>query len=539
MRAKNHKQNHAIERLQDFLKFTPLWAVALLANISAQAQKQVPRMVINIAVDGLRSDLLEAFMPLYGEHGFKEILSNGIVYTHAQYPNEDISRASSLATLATGAVPYDHGIIDEYWLNRATLRPVYCIDDEKYAGLQTTNRFSPAKLSVSTIGDELKVATQGKSMVFSIAPFSDAAIISAGHAADGAFWIDPQTGMWASTTYYGQELPQWVTIANNKPLSKTIPTTVWKPCTELSGNFCYFLSGGIKEPFAHTFKGDKAYSAFTTSSLVNEHVYSLAKSCLTYTTIGIDDAPDYMALTFYAGGFEHKPLSDCAMEIQDTYVRLDQVLSDLIRETDDKVGRGNTLFVLTSTGTTEEETTNLSDYRIPTGNFYINRTANIINMMLMAVYGQGNYVEATYDNQIYLNHKLIESKQLNFTEVLDRCQELLLQSEGVKDAYSAQRLLMGAWTPGISKMRNSYNPRLSGDLIVQVAPGWYLVNETTQQQKLTRESYLNFPICIYGLNLTSKTVETPVTTDCVAATLASIMRIRAPNACHSAALGGF
>lgn len=535
----NHKQKPALEKFQELLKLTPLLAVTLLSAIEAHAQKQMPRMVVNITIDGLRSDLLEAFMPLYSDHGFKQIINNGIIYTHAQYPNDNLNRASSIATLATGAVPYDHGIIDQYWLNRATLRPTYCIDDEKYDGIQTTERYSPARLGVSTIGDELKVATQGKAMVYAIAPFSDAAILSAGHAADGAYWIDPLRGMWASTSYYGPELPQWVAIANNKPLSKSLPTTVWKPCTELSGNYCYFLSGGVRQPFAHTFKGPHAYAAFATSSLVNEHVYELAKSCLTYTTIGIDDIPDYMSLTFYAGGYDHQPLDQCAMEVQDAYVRLDKVLGDLIRETNDKVGQGNTLFVITSTGTTDEENANLADYRIPTGNFYIDRTANILNMMLMAVYGQGSYIEATYGNQIYLDHKLIESKQLNITEVYDRCQELLLQSQGVKDAYSAQRLLMGAWTPGISKIRNSYNPRLSGDILVQVAPGWHLVNESTNQTKLTRESFINFPIFIYGLNLKSETIESPVTTDCIAATLASIMRIRAPNACHTAALSGF
>ncbi|MGN1235846.1 MAG: alkaline phosphatase family protein, partial [Bacteroidaceae bacterium] len=78
--------------------------------------------------------------------------------------------------------------------------------------------------------------------------------------------------------------------------------------------------------------------------------------------------------------------------------------------------------------------------------------------------------------------------------------------------------------------------RLSGDILVKVAPGWRLVNETHGQNRLVRESYLNFPIFFYGLNVKKETVETPVTTDCIAATLASIMRIRAPNACHTASL---
>ena len=534
MQQKPDKHRPTLEKLQALFKYTPFLAVTLLAGIEAQAEKQIPRMVVNIAIDGLRSDLLDAFMPLYGESGFKRLFEDGRVYTCSQYPNDNLNRASSIATLATGAVPYDHGIIDLQWFDRNTLRPLYCVADDTVSGLGTTEKLSPKNLVVSTIGDELKVATEGKALVYAFAPFSDAAILSAGHAADGAFWIDRQNGLWAGSNYYSTSLPAWVEMANRNALPTILPSTTWTPCSELSGNFCYFLSGGLKEPFSHKFKGDHAYSAFITSAMVNEYVCSLARQCIKYTTIGLDDTPDYIAITLYAGGYDNKPLTECAMETQDAYVRLDKVIADLIKETDEKIGAGNTLFVVTSTGVADEENDDLSKYRIPSGNFYINRTANLINMMLMAIYGQGNYVEATYDNQIYLNHKLIPDKQLNYNEVLDRCQELLLQSQGVKDAYSSQRLLLGAWTPGINKIRNSYNPRLSGDILVKVAPGWRLVNETHSQNRLVRESYLNFPIFFYGLNVKKETVETPVTTDCIAATLATIMRIRAPNACHTA-----
>ncbi|MDD6783674.1 MAG: alkaline phosphatase family protein [Prevotellaceae bacterium] len=534
MQQKPDKHRPTLEKLQALFKYTPFLAVTLLAGIEAQAERQIPRMVVNIAIDGLRSDLLDAFMPLYGESGFKRLFEDGRVYTCSQYPNDNLNRASSIATLATGAVPYDHGIIDLQWFDRNTLRPLYCVADDTVSGLGTTEKLSPKNLVVSTIGDELKVATEGKALVYAFAPFSDAAILSAGHAADGAFWIDRQNGLWAGSNYYSTSLPAWVEMANRNALPTILPSTTWTPCSELSGNFCYFLSGGLKEPFSHKFKGDHAYSAFITSAMVNEYVCSLARQCIKYTTIGLDDTPDYIAITLYAGGYDNKPLTECAMETQDAYVRLDKVIADLIKETDEKIGAGNTLFVVTSTGVADEENDDLSKYRIPSGNFYINRTANLINMMLMAIYGQGNYVEATYDNQIYLNHKLITDKQLNYNEVLDRCQELLLQSQGVKDAYSSQRLLLGAWTPGINKIRNSYNPRLSGDILVKVAPGWRLVNETHSQNRLVRESYLNFPIFFYGLNVKKETVETPVTTDCIAATLATIMRIRAPNACHTA-----
>ena len=98
----------------------------------------------------------------------------------------------------------------------------------------------------------------------------------------------------------------------------------------------------------------------------------------------------------------------------------------------------------------------------------------------MAIYGSGQYVETYYDRQIYLNHKLIEDKKLNLTEILNRSSDFIVQMSGVRSAYSSQRLLLGAWTPRIDKIRNTFNPHLSGDIYIEVMPGWSVVDEYSQ-----------------------------------------------------------
>ena len=295
----------------------------------------------------------------------------------------------------------------------------------------------------------------------------------------------------------------------------------------------------MKKPFEYRFKGDHRFTAFTTSGLVNDFVADFALACVNGSGIGNDDITDYLAVTFYAGNYEHKPVSESPMEMQDTYLRLDRALAKLIEGIENKVGKNRILIVLTSTGYSDEETADLSKFRIPGGTFYMNRTAGLLNMYLSAIFGNAQYVEACFGNEIYLNHKVLETKQLSVTDVLDRSQEILLHSDGVKDVYTSQRLLLGAWTPGINRIRNSYNPKTSGDILVQVSPGWRLYNEDTKDNRLVRESYIPFPIIFYGNNLTSAVIETPVTTDCIAPTLSQIIRIRAPNACSTAALSGF
>ena len=510
---------------------------AVEAN-AATAGGGVPRVVVTILIDQLRSDYLKAFQPLYGEDGFAKLLEEGRVYANAEYPHTRPDLASSAATVATGTTPSNHGIIGRKWMDRATLRPAYCVDDADYAGLQTDEKISPHHLATSTFGDELKIATEGKALVYSIAPCRESAVMQGGHAADAVIWIDDATGRWCSSTYYSPSLPSWVSVLNSgTTLAERLNAETWQPSSELVGNFSYFLSGGMKSPFKHSFKkGISRFASFKTSGLVNEEIAAAVEQCLGGTMLGADGVTDLLNVTFYAGNFEHKPVSEVSMEVQDTYVRLDRTLARLIKAIDGKVGRDNALYVLTSTGYVDEEPINPGKYRIPTGTFDMQRAAALLNMYLVAVYGQGNFVEACLGTQIYLNHKLVEDKQINFTELLERTQDFLLQLSGVKDVYTAQRLLQGAWTPGISRIRGGYNAKFSGDVLIEVSPGWRYVNAETKEDMPVRESYIPFPIIFFGAGVKGEQVETPVTTDRIAPTLSRSVRIRAPNACAAVPL---
>lgn len=515
-----------------------LAVMATLASAEAKPANgtPVPKVVVSILIDQLRSDYMEAFMPLYGDNGFRRLLREGRVYAHGEYPMTAPDRASAAATLVTGTTPYNHGIIGRSWLDRSTLRKAYCVDDARYPGIGTSSTASPAQVEVSTLGDELKVATNGKALVYSIAPFRDMAVLGAGHAADGVVWIDDQTGNWCTSAYYGT-LPAWAGVHNNfASVDGLLKNTSWQPSSPLAGNFSYFLSGGMSSPFSHKFKGEGRFRSFKTSALVNESLASLAKGCLNGTAIGTDGITDYMAVAFYAGTFNHQPVSEASMELQDTYVRLDKAVADLMEAVEKKVGAQNAIFVLTSTGYSDEPDAAANKFRIPAGTFDMKKAGTLLNMYLMAIYGKGQYVEGCYGRQIYLNHKLLEERQINISELYGRIQDFLLQLSGVKDVYTAQRLQLGAWTGGLNRIRGGYNSHHSGDVVIEVAPGWHFVNEDTQENQLVRLSYVPFPIIIAGGGITAGTIETPVSVDCIAPTLTKAIRIRAPSACEAAPL---
>lgn len=513
---------------------TTFFASIAMAGTMAQTGS-VPRLVVGISIDQFRSDYLNAFMPLYGEGGFKLLLENGQVYSNVQYQHVPLDRASAIASIVTGTVPYNHGIIAEEWMSRTELHTNYCVDDRNFKGVETNDGSSPKNLLVSTIGDELKVATKGKALVYSVAPYREAAVLAAGHTADWAMWIDSQNGKWAGTTYYGQT-PSWFRYLDGNAVADKISTLTWKPTNDVVGSYNYYLLTAQK-PFSHHFTADSRFRVFKTSGLVNEEVTRAARSCLENGNAGMDDVTDFLSVCYYAGNFHPDNVVSTTTELQDTYIRLDAELSTLLKKIDQLVGLDKTLIYVTSTGYDEvDNSEELSQYRIPTGDFNINRCATLLNMYLCAMYGNGQYVESYYRNQFYLNHKFLEQKQLKLAEVLEHCEDFLFQFSGVRDVFTSHRITQGAWTPGISAIRNGFNPKCSGDIIVQVSPGWDIVDEDRNTKRMQRDSFFEFPLIFFGYTIKPEKVATPVTVDCIAPTVAHHIRIRAPNACSSAPL---
>lgn len=515
---KGHKR-HKIQKLRNrYIYITLLAVLGWNAETAAQnGARQVPRLVVNITIDQLRTDFLEAYAPLYSDYGFKRLLEKGKVYENATYPMVQPDRASAISSVITGTVPYYHSIVGERWLDKESLRPLYSTEDLKQNGLP-----SPIHLSVSTIGDELKVASHGEARIIAIAPFRDAAILSAGHAADGAFWLDDQTGIWTGSPYYplGKDLPTY--IPNEvRDLSKSIKKTTWIP----------FVQKATPD-FKHTFNSNKKFREFQTSGLINTHVTEMAMQMVAQQNMGGDQVTDLLCLTYYAGPFNHQPVTDCQKEIEDTYLRLDRDLGNLITRLERSIGAGEVLFFITSTGYCDPEYSDYAKYHIPTGTFYVNRTANLLNMYFGAIWGQGRYIEACFDNQLFINHKLLEQRRINLTDFNTRARDFILQMEGVRNVYTSLQL-MSESDGQISRIRNAYHPQRSGDILIEVSPGWHLQNEDTGEDRISQTSVMPFPVIIYGAGVQPARIQTSVTTDRIAPTIARAIRIRAPNACSS------
>ncbi len=520
---------------------TSLLALMAMMSIEAQTTAQQPRLVVHILVDQLRTDYLEAFSPLYGENGLKRLMTRGRYFPDARQAFKPVDRASATASMVTGATPSDHGITSLKWLSRKTLQPIYCVDDAAYKGHQTNEASSPASMLTTSVADELEVATGQFAVTYAIAPDRDMAVLMAGHVADGAFWISDQTGSWCGTSYYG-DYPSWASVYERmEPLSQRIGSMTWKPVVEgAHSDFHYFQSIAFdkKTDFSHSFTDASRIRQFKTSGLVNEEVYNFVSRCVEGSYLGRDNVPDLLSIGLYAGNFENKSVLLAPSELQDTYVRLDRVIADLLALFEHLAGPKGTLVVLSSTGYSDTfgGETNLQSYRLPSGTFSMERASMLLNMYLVPLYGKAQWVEGTSGNNIYLNHKLIEQKQLNLNEVLTRCEEFLGQMSGVRAAYTARSMALGAWDQTVSRIRAGWHPERSGDIIVEVCPGWQVTAADGSATVHPGDAYEPYPVMIWGPEVVAAQINSPVMATAVAPTLARCLRIRAPNASREAPL---
>ena len=509
-------------------------ALALLLCLpmaSSVKAAEVPKVMVTIVVDQLRGDYLEKFAHLYSDDGFRKLFAEGRVYTNGYYSHTSPDRSSGTASVYTGTTPYYHGITANRFMQRNNLRVVGVVDDADDAnkGINTFETTSPNRLLVTTLADELKIATKGHAYVCSIAPERDMAVLAGGHAPNAVLWLSDDCSKWATSAYYGG-IPAWTRTYNQREGTRfDWAEMVWEPYYA-TGVYSYSVYDGIPREFRYTFrKGDtEAVKRYKTSALINDEVTMLAKTCVAGGMFGRNKTTDMLCVGYYAGNYLHDSESVRPIELQDIYCRLDRNIAELIRAVEEKVGEGNALFVITSTGYADAHRPDSQLFTLPAGELKMDRCCALLNMYLGALYGKDNYVEGSYLNEIYLNQDLIEKRQIKMKELLDRCTEFLCQVSGVKRVYPSLDLLSGA---ADAEVRASYNADRSGDLLLEVAPGWTLVDDRWSERIYYNRTHIPVPVIFYGAGFEAQCDRTPIAVESIAPTIAHILRISAPNAC--------
>jgi hypothetical protein len=514
--------------------FLPALLSVLVCTAAQAQQMHAPKLVVFITIDQLRGDYIEYFKHTFGEHGFKRLLNDAVAYRHVQFEFANIDRATASATIFTGSNPCYHSItgLTRYDFDKELERS--CLYDAHFLGNYTHQNFSPKNLLSSTIGDELKVASKGASLVYSIAPEAENAIISAGHAADGAFWLDDYNGKWATTTFY-KNIPKYVDKLNSgqDALSQRLPSITWEQLlTADKYNSLPYITD--KKLYKYTFNEKEVgcYQRFKTSAFINPEITRLAVQFINSGELGSHSTPDLLSLTYYGGNFADVQTKTYTCEVQDIYYRLDKALEELFTAIDKKIGLQKTLIIVTGTGYYTDISAEPEGESTVGGTFYPKRCLAMLNMFLRAAYGQKDWVSGYHNGQIFLNHKTVEDEKLDLGAFQKKAAEFIAEFSGVQQVTTDLTLRAGEWNEGSAALRYGTYHIGRGDLIIELMPGWGVEDEQTgQKTQIRRNNAVATPLFFLGNGLKPNHIDHTVYATEVAPTVTNALRIRAPNAC--------
>lgn len=514
---------------------TSLVAALTVTSVHAQTTlRDLPKLVVGITIDELRGDYLELFKSTFGKEGFNKLFDGGLVYEDISFDNSDLNEVTPIATIYTGALPYYHGITAEQIYSPSENAMFSIFFDKNNKG---KIKLSPQSIQVSTIADELKTATNGRSDIFSLSFNASQALISGGHFANGVYWIDDITGSWITSEYYkeGQRFADYLNKSGNG-LTKYTSST-WQP---LLASNQYNISPYTKssQPFSYQFskKNTPYYKELKKSPFVNDAITKAAIDVMQKDEMGKRSAPDFLALTLYAGNGNVD--SDYSLEIQDLYARLDNNLSEILSQIDKSVGLQNTFIFMTSSGCYKS-----NNQSYTTGYFYPHRCEALLNMYLMAIYGKEQWVRKYDNQQIYLDRSLINARKVDLVEIQNKAAEFVTQIAGVQDAISTTRLLSGNTDNDILKFRNFFNKDYPSDIIVEIHPGYEVINSTNSsaqsENKIQKQAAVSCPLVFFGYGIKSQRIKRVVRATEIAPTVCRVLRIRSPNAAKDQVLSEF
>lgn len=505
-------------------------------------EAQLPRLLVLLTVEELQSDLLEELRPHLSAEGLSVLLDKGTVYPNTCNPLLHPNRTSSAAMIQTGTLPLYNGVVGSKPYQRTKEGRVVghksAFTDDAFIGFSTTDRRSPRALTAPTIGDQLKEASGGSAIVASLAPNSEEALIGGGHSADFVLWLDDYNAKWVSSTYYKNSYPWYVAKSNDQATSpaQSYSTQKWTPlhpATSPKYNTLPYINmpnGG----FTHSFsKGATGIAQYKTSGLVNEAVANMACQLIQQSNIGADATPDLLNIHLYAGNYIEDSQT-LTPQLVDTYYRLDKAIGQILKCVQRKVGPKGAVVALV--GTAHAKTYYNSGN--PLGNFYLNRCKALLNMYLMAKYGQQNWVqEITEDGQIYLDRQLIKKAGIALNNIQDDVANFMLEFSGITTAVADYKLRERAFDAELSASylsclsKNTHTHR--GDVLFDIHPGWRIGPDETKttspslqytQQAVTSPFIVWHPTASKG-----ESIPSPQSILSIAPHLCHILRIRPPT----------
>lgn len=541
------------------IKVISFLSMALLGCGTASAQQsnaaaiERPKLVVGIVVDQMRWDYLYRYQKRYTDGGFKRLLGEGFSCENTMIPYVPSVTAIGHTCIYTGSVPSIHGIAGNNFVKDG--KKVYCTDDDSIKPVGTTSGaalMSPRNLWVSTIGDEMKIASNGRAKVVGVALKDRASILPAGHNPNGAFWFDDQTGCFITSSYYMDRLPKWVEAFNDKRLPEQYLSQKWNTLypkntyTESTTDENEY-ENGIREGVKATLPLNLpelykkyGYGIIRNTPFGNSLTLDMAKAAIDGEQLGADDETDLLAVSCSSTDYIGHQVGTHAIETEDTYLRLDKAIADFLTYLDSKVGKGNYLVFLSADHGAMNNAAFLQDRRIPAGSWDASATAKKLNHVLAKEYPEASDIVKTVMNyQVFFNRDEIKSKQLDFDNIKQTVVNVLKEDPSVLYACDMAKASTESIPEEVkSRIINGYNRERSGDVVIILKPNFYAHGMKGTDHGAWNSYDTHIPLVFMGWGIKhGATTKQTFMTD-IAPTIAAMLHVQAPNGCVGKAIFG-
>lgn len=532
------------------MKFLTILISALLPFGSfasgAEHEAEPPRLIVNIVVSQMRYDFLTRFADGFGTGGFRRFEREGTVYDESYYNYMLTTSAASLATLTTGSNPSTHGVAGDYWIDYTTGRKISLVDDASVRGLDCDDGrgcYSNANLTVPTFADAL-LDYSPESRVVTVACDPASAVVMGGRRSD-VYWIDDARCCWATSTAYKPMLPGWVSKYNeerynasfldyhwtllndrnvyvNRRYSRLEPVNAVETGSRKRG----FLSRIFTRPTV-----SRDYDKILTTPAGNTIVFEFARRAIMNEQLGGDEFTDVLNICLDAPRYIGELYGPESMEVEDMFYRLDADLEDFLGFVYAQADSPEQVLVVLSSDHGSSDSFDIGDG--PRERFNPRQFCVILNSFMIAQWGEGDWVADYVDRQVYLNRNLIYSRGLNLEEVQNRVAAFALQFRGISHVMTSTAMQNSYFGSSYAQlMQNSFYPRRSGDLTINLMAGW--IEEREDVRSLSGSMYgydTHVPLMWLGWRVpAARHVYRSVDMCSVAPTLARIVRIGRPIA---------
>lgn len=512
----------------------------------AQQKLQRPKLVVGIVTDQMRWDYLYRYYDRYGTGGFKRLLNEGFSVNNTLINYLPSYTAVGHTTIFTGSVPAIHGITGNNWTDQLTLKNIYCTDDStvQSVGADTkAGKMSPRNLLATTITDELKLATNFRSKVVGVSLKDRASILPAGHAANGAFWFDDESGKFITSTWYMNQLPDWVNKFNalNEPekllannWNTLYPISSYAQSTEDNVSWEGTSKGENAPVFPHNvseyYKKDK--DLIRATPFGNTLTLNFAKAAVQGYSLGTGNFTDFLTINLASTDYVGHKYGPNSIEVEDTYLRLDKDLAAFFSYLDSKIGKGNYTVFLTADHGAAHAIDFMKAHKLPADFFQSSHIGKNLKSFLKERYGNEHLIVNDQNYHLRTNRKLIDSLHLNYDEVKASVVRFLEMQPGVQFAADIENIGQSPIPEPIRSMiANGYNPRRAGELIVIPESGWFGSNGKGTTHGNWNPYDTHIPLVFMGWGIPhGKTSQTYHMTD-IAPTIAALLHIQMPSGC--------